>query len=76
MGTVIPVTKNWCKENAELVIYNYFAEKCVVTKEQTQKELQEKFDISLTKEQIDKIFKNYVQRGILSHRLSSYQYKQ
>lgn len=71
----INVTKEWCKANKDFVIYNYLNEKQIITKEQAQKELQERFDICLTKEQIDELFEEYVVNGILSQGFRNYKFK-
>ncbi len=74
MAVLLNVTKEWCKNNSEFVIYNYFAEKNIITKEQAQKELQERYDICLTEKQIDEIFKEYVMNGILKQGFRYYKY--
>lgn len=74
MANLIYVTKQWAKENIDFIFYNYLAEKKIITIEQCQKDLVEKYDINLSIKSLKDLFLQSVRNGILKQNFRSYEF--
>lgn len=70
--TKMIVDGNFIKNNRDLVIYNYLAETKYVTVIQVKEDLEKRYRIKMTLEEVEKLLEEYVILGLLSPRKNSW----